>query len=183
MTGIPNRPAARSLPSRSNFAIFRLIGYFRSRGAPDQVPVPGTLTIDAGQNTLEEYAVALWVLLAATCYCAAALASFMSLPLAIAIAVVVAPMAVPIPSYVTGGFVMPLWRRVSGRKDRNNIRQNSFMTMAVFLAASAWFAMRHEWTTSIAIASLSLAVLNAAAAVVMWLLRGRVREMEKRCAA
>jgi hypothetical protein len=182
VTGIPNRPAARSLPSRSSLATFRLIGYTRTAMRRDSPPVPGTLAIDSGQDTFETYTVAVWVLVATICYCAAILDSWLPLPLAFVLAVIATPIVLQIPFYATGLLVMPLWRRIRRQQDRSNVRANSFATMAVLLAASAWFATHHGFARGIAIASLVAAVLNAAAAPVMWLLRDRVRDMERRCA-
>jgi hypothetical protein len=182
-TGTMNPPIPRSLPSRSNFAIFRLIGFIRSGMGRTETAVPATLAVDRGQNTFEMYATALWITIVTACYCTAALASSMPWPLAIVIGVILAPMIVQIPYLAMGFLFMPLWQRISGRHDRNNIRPNSFVTMAPFLAASLWFATRYGWIRTIAIASLVVAIVNAAAAAVMWLLRNRVREMEKQCAA
>jgi hypothetical protein len=180
--GTANRSISPSLPSRSNFAIFRLIGFVRSGMTRTDVAANTTLAIDRGQNTFEMYATALWITIVTACYCAASLAPLMPWPLAIVIGVILAPVIVQIPFFASGYLLMPLWQRISGRDERNNIRPNSFVTMALFLGASAWFATRHGWIRTIAIASLIVAVVNAAAAAVMWLLRNRVREMEKQCA-
>ncbi len=182
MTGIPNRPTARSLPSRSNLALFRLVGYTRTAMSRAEPPVPGMLAIDRGQNTFEMFTVAIWVLVATTGYCAAILHFWIPLPLALVIAAIATPIVLQIPFYSVGLVVMPLWRRIRRRHDRDNVPANSFATMAAFLAASAWFATQHGFAKGMAIASLVAAVLNAAAAVMMWLLRDRVRDMEKRCA-
>lgn len=183
MTGIANRPAARWLPSRSHLAAFRLIGFLLSRHACDDAPRPGILAVNPAQNTVENYLVAIFTAATMTWYLALALERLVVLPAAIIIAALIAPLVVQIPLYFTGGALLPLWRRVTGRSGANNLRFNSLLLMTILFALAAFFAFRSGWTRYLAIVWLAAGCLNAIAAIVMFLLRDRVRELEKRCGA
>jgi hypothetical protein len=63
------------------------------------------------------------------------------------------------------------------------VAANSAGAMTVVLAASLWFVSRPEPIRIVAAAMLALFALNAAAAVLMWLVQARVRELEARCGA
>lgn len=183
MTGIANRPSARWLPSRSDLAIFRLIGFLLSRRACDEAPQPGMLAINPAQNTIEKFSVSAFAMFTVAWYLTLALERLLVAPAAIVIAVLFTPMAVQIPLYLTGGALLPLWRRMTGRGDANNLRFNSIVLMTILFALAALFAFRGGWTRYLALTWLAAGCVNAIAAVAMFFLKDRVRELESRCGA
>lgn len=183
MTIIHDCPEARWLPCRSHFAIFRLASFIRLRTARPSKGLRMALIVDRDQNAFENFSICAILLVLTICYLAALLDRWMPWPAAAAVAIVLTPAALHLPYFFTGLLVMPVWRRITGRTGENNIAASSVATMAVVLALSLWFAVQDEPIAIVAATALALLALNAAAAVVMWALRRRVRELEARCGA
>jgi hypothetical protein len=176
---VRGRGEARWLPSRHNFALFRLAAYLRLRNAP---PEPGDviLVVDRHQSAAETWLVMSWVTLTLACYLAAtlfaewhpALALPVSLPLAIAL--------LEVPALVSALTIAPLWRAVRGN-DANGIGVNGVVVMTLFAAASAWFAThptQPAWIRFVAWQFLALLLLNAIAALIVFSLRDAIARLE-----
>jgi hypothetical protein len=175
------------LPSRHHFALARLIAVIVCRtGNPacpdgrdpvcpdgrDRLSSNVIYAIDRGQSALENYTVSALIYIVASAYLIAALpwpwwlSAIVVLPLT--------PLVVQIPIYVSGSLL----------RGRVHLRFNSIFFMSLLLLASAYFAARPGgWVRWVAWSMLALFALNAIAACVMWLLRGYVAEVERRCAA
>jgi hypothetical protein len=171
MNVVHDRPRAKWLPSRHRFALARLVAFIvlesgGKAGASDVDRI--ILAIDRDQSAIENYAVAIWFVATTTCFIAALLP--LPIPVALLAAFVPALIAVQIPLHFTG----PLFRSRG---------VNAVFTMMCGAAAALYFASQHSWARLPAYAFLGVVALNAAAAVVMWLLRGRVRAAEQRCVA
>ncbi|HEX8168910.1 MAG TPA: hypothetical protein VF824_00040 [Thermoanaerobaculia bacterium] len=168
---IRGRADARWLPSRRNFALFRLYAYLRLRVAPPE-PRDVALFIDRNQTAAEHYSVAVWVLLTMTCYCAADLFESWPLPLAIVSALVVATLLTQVGIVGFGLVAAALTPRTA------RVRVNSFVLMLLFIAAAAWYARHPSWARFVAWQVLALVALNAAAAAIVFLLRGSIARLE-----
>jgi hypothetical protein len=160
------------LPSRHRFALMRLVGFLLSNRRP---PVPRPLSpviyvIDRDQSAIETYGLSIVYFTVTTCYIAALLP-----PRAFLAAIPLAFIAIQLPICVSGALILPKWR--------NNEATNSAMLMALIIAASLYFATRPSWVRFVAFAFLALVAANALAAAVMFALRDKVREQERRCAA
>ncbi|HKR65275.1 MAG TPA: hypothetical protein VJZ00_16200, partial [Thermoanaerobaculia bacterium] len=82
MRMIRGRRDARWLPSRHNFALFRLLAYLRCRTlAPE--PADVMIMIDRHQSTLENYTVSAWIFVTLTCSIAATLFASWPVPVAL----------------------------------------------------------------------------------------------------
>ena len=165
---VHGRADARWLPSRFNFAIFRLIAYARMRGATPE-PRDVSLIVDPNQNNLESHLLAAWTTLTVACYAAGTLFAGWPLPLALLVAVPVAITCLEIPIIVVG---------VALRRRENNIGLNSVVLMSLLIAAALYFARAHSWVRFAAWQFLAGVALNALAAPVVFLLRGHITEME-----
>ena len=166
---VRGRADARWLPSRHNFALFRLGAYLRLRRAqPEHRDV--ILVIDRHQSTTETWAVTCWLAFTLTCYLAATL--FADWPIAIAI-VISLPLSVAtlqVPAILSALTI--------ARFARNRIRVNSIALMVFFTAASAYLALRPTWVRFVAWQFLALLALNAVAAIVAFALRGSIAALE-----
>ncbi len=183
MRMIHDCPEAQWLPSRSHFAIFRLASYIRLLTASPSKGVRMALAVDRDQNALENLSISALIFVVTVAYLTALLAQWVPWPAAVVLATALAPAADHIPFFFTGLLALPLWRRITGRPGENNVAANSAGAMTVVLAASLWFVSRPEPIRIVAAAMLALFALNAAAAVLMWLVQARVRELEARCGA
>ncbi|HVE70716.1 MAG TPA: hypothetical protein VNI54_05050 [Thermoanaerobaculia bacterium] len=164
---VHGRADARWLPSRFNFALFRLIAYVRMRFAtPEHRDV--TLIIDHNQNNLESHLIGAWSALTLTCWIAGALFASWPLPLALIAAVPVAITCLEIP-VILGGLL---------RKWKDNIDLNSIVVMSLLIVAALYFARAHSWIRFVAWQFLGGVALNALAAPIVFLLRGGIAEME-----
>lgn len=169
-----DRPDARWLPSRHRFALARLIGYLllgraRHTGSFGHL----IMLIDRDQSAMEMQFVALWIFATTACYIAAALPP--ALPLAIVLAIPLAAVVLQLP-VVLGGSAL---RALIG--DGNHIRIVSVATMVLLLLASSYVATTRSWARFAAWLFFAMLLLNGAAAVILWLLRGRVQAAEERC--
>ena len=72
MRVVRGRADARWLPSRHNFALFRLAAFLRLRRARPE-PCDGSCVIDRHQSAMETWLVMSWVTLTFACYLAATL--------------------------------------------------------------------------------------------------------------
>lgn len=178
---VRGRGDARWLPTRSNFALFRLYAYLRMRSAQAE-PVDALLVIDRNQNAFEMFGVGIWLLLTTSCYTADMLASWLPLPVAVILAAPVAIfVALQFPVFFTGVLLTPwlvrAWNAVAPTRVHAG-RVNSILYMLFFAGVSAWFATRGSWVRFVAWHAVALMALNAVASAIAFLLRGELARME-----
>jgi hypothetical protein len=159
-------PAAKWLPSRHRFALARLIAFVRLRVEGSRPRLSDVdhlvLVIDRDQSAIEHYAVSTWIFITIVSYIAA------SLPLPIGIAVVaalpLAAVAVQIPFYTGAG-----------------VKVNAVLTIVLLITASSYFGAGHSPVRYVSWFFFAVIVLNAAAWLIMIMLRDSVRNLEQRC--
>jgi hypothetical protein len=168
---VRDRPEARALPSRRHFALTRLVALMFP-GTPRNSEEPRdhiVLSIDADQTASESYLVSAWFTATLACYIAAAL------PLVLPVAMIVAvPLAMISIVLICMFATLPL-------PDGDNTRVSSAALFVVLAIASAYFAVQPSWARFVAWLFFSFVIANAIAATIVWLLGGRVRELEARC--
>jgi hypothetical protein len=176
VNAVADRPEARWLPSRRRFAVARLIAYWKLRAARKSANEADhlVLPIDRDQTAAEMHAIAIWVFVTTTCYVAAMLPMFW--PAAILVAIPIAAIALHFPIVVIG----PIVRMLIG--DGDHIKIISVITMSLLVIASSYIAATSSWARYVAWFFFAALIVNAAAAGVVWLLRGRIRAAEERCA-
>lgn len=172
---VVDRPMARWLPSRHRFALARLVAYVRLRFDQPAATQPEhlILPIDRDQTVAEMYGIAVWVFATTTCYVAASLP--FRLPWSIILAIPLAAIAIHVP-IVAGG---PVVRLLTG--DGNHTGIVSVITMGLLLIASSYAVTTASWARFVAWFFFAILIINGAAAVVLWLLRGAVQAGEERC--
>ena len=157
MIVIRGREEARWLPSRHRFGLFRLFAFVKSRTARPRPHEGLMLVIDRDQSGYEHYAISTWIVLTVTCYLAATLFGGWPLALGFAAALPAAAIAIEVPVWVTG--------LIAG-----NARVNGIVFMLLMIAASAYLATTQTWVRFAAWQFLAVLVINAIAAVVVFLL-------------
>jgi hypothetical protein len=173
---IRDRPEAELLPSRRRFALAKLIAFVRASLARERTP-PAThvsLAIDRDQDAVEMYSVGAWYTLTTAIYVVAL--TPLPLPFAIATSVVLTPWIIQIPFYISGG-VIPAMR------NRDNRTLNSVWMLTLLTIASSFVAVMPTPARFVAWFFFGVIALNAIAFVILWMLRGKVRELETRCGA
>ena len=177
MKFIRNREDARFLPSRYHFAIFRLVAWLKLLATPAR-PRPGlALVVDRDQSAIEQYFAGWAFVLTTWAYITAALSERWNALVAAILAIAIALVVVEIPMFALGGLLSAIapGRRWSG--------VTSIATFAPLLLASLYFAMTSGWPRLLAWSVLAVVGANVFAACVLWLLRERVRNAERRFAA
>jgi hypothetical protein len=165
---IHGRAEARWLPSRFNFALFRLYALVRMKLARPS-PADVSLVIDRNQNPIESATLSAWTTATLACYAATTLFDHWPLPLGLLAGVPVALFCLMIPIVAVG---VPLRRRT------NNIPLHSFNLMLLQIGAAVYFARAQSWVRFAAWQFLGFVALNAIAAGVLFFLRAHVAEME-----
>jgi hypothetical protein len=179
---VRNCPPARALPSRRRFALTRLLaflGFLGSsgssvdrRGTPRNSEDPEehiVLAIDPDQTASESYLASTWFTASLACYIAAMLP--LMLPVALVVALPLAAIAIPL---ICMFATLPM-------PDRDNTRVSSAALFVLLAIASGFFALDRSWVRFVAWLFFAIVIANAIAAAIVWLLRGRVRELEARC--
>ena len=165
---VRGRADARWLPSRFNFALFRLYAFLRMKTAKAE-PADVSLVLDRNQNPLESAVLSTWTTATLACYAAGTLFEAWPLPLALLAGVPVAITCLEIPIVLVGLLL---------RHRENNIPLNSFVLMSLLVAAAVYFVRAQSWIRFAAWQFLGAVALNAIAAVIIFLLRGEIAEME-----
>lgn len=168
MNIVRGRADARWLPSRYNFALFRLYGLTRMlTGKPE--PADVALVVDRNQSAGENFAVGAWTTLTLAAYCASVFSKTWGLALAITTAIPMALALMHLPMLLFGIVFM---------RRGNNLRLNSVVTMTLLAAAAVHFAREASWVHFAAWQFLFVLALNGVAAVVLLLMRAAVVRVE-----
>ena len=166
---VRGRANARWLPSRHNFALFRLAAYWKLRRSLATLRDDNSviLVIDRYQSAFENHSVAAWYFATLTCFIAATLFASLPIPLALAVAIPVAMVVTELPFHTVG----LMFRRAG-------IRAQSFVQMSFLIGAATWLATTSSWVRFVAWQFLGIVVLNALAAVIVFLLRHSIARLE-----
>jgi hypothetical protein len=166
----------RRFPSRHNHGLFRLGSYLRLRGARPE-PHNGILVIDRHQSNTETWAVAIWMMLTMSCYLAVALFPAWPILLALLVGAAVAVFAVHV-AIVLGGVLISPAGNALARLGLLPFRVINMFMLLPMVAASASFATRATWIRFVAWQFLGVMALNALAAVIVFLLRDSIAQLE-----
>lgn len=166
---VRGRADARWLPSRHNFALFRLAAYLKLRTAkPEHRDV--IIVIDRHQSALESYSVAAWIFFSVAAFIAGTLFRTLPLPVALAAAIPIAVVLIELPICV-GGALLGAWKG-------NHLQVQSSAFLFLLIAMAAWLATKTSWVRIVAWQFLGLVALNAIAAAIVFLLRGSIARLE-----
>lgn len=173
MRVVRERMEARWLPSRSHFAMFKLLAFIRFRVAPREVRPGVILVIDPYQNSAESYALSVAAPLALACYAGAFVAPHLG-ALGALFAGVAALLALIFVALVASTAV-----RMIGIRPMNLQRFNGGTVLTLVALSSAYFALSDLWVRWVGRAFLAALGLNLIAAVVLWLIRNYLAALER----
>jgi hypothetical protein len=168
---VRGRAEARWLPSRHNFALFRLAAFVRLRKAKPE-PRDAILFIDRHQSGSETWIVGVWLVATIACYVAVTLFGSWPLPLALLTAFALVWTTIQVPMLIIAGVTTLVMRM------ENHLTVNSFLNMLLYTCAAAYFATWTTWVRFAAWQFLAMLVLNAMAAVLVFLLRDPIARLE-----
>ncbi|MGZ4778567.1 MAG: hypothetical protein ACXV5L_05180 [Thermoanaerobaculia bacterium] len=174
------------VPSRSRYAIFRLIAYVRllkKAGEPCVRDEMRVLALDRDQSTAEHYTIALLVWLTVAAFFAAMLSARVILPVAIIIAIPLAALFLNAAVVATGVAMTALLGALGMPRDASRIVPNSWIFLTGLSLSSSYFAMATTWVRYPAWLFLLTLAVNGAASIALFFLRARVRAAEARCVA
>lgn len=173
---VRGRADARWLPSRHNFAIFRLAAWLRLRRArPQSADV--ILFVDRHQSTTEAVVVGCWYTATAACFLMPLLAGRMPDFVAILLAPLTAVAGLQIGIVLCALVFAPLWSAVV-RRSVDRTRVNSFVLMSVLALAASYYAGQPSWVRVVAWQVGAVVLLNALASVIVFSLRHPIARLE-----
>jgi hypothetical protein len=172
---IREQAAARWLPSRHRFAIFRLGAYALYRASSKRKQPGLALGIDRDQSAAESYTVAVWVMGFSTCFLFALLDRVLVTTAAAILAPVAAAAALQV-FVVAPGFVKSL-------RERDNTGLNSFITMLAMTVTAIYLAQDDRWVRVVAWSFLCCLAANALAWIITRLMAGRFAAAENEVVA
>lgn len=174
------------IPSRHRHALFRLVAFVRlTQTPPEQCVLDETkvLAIDRDQSTAETYVVTALTWFTVTCFAAHWMSAIMHILAAAVLAIPVAAFAITFAIPITGIFITPLLHVIGLPRGPHNINVTSTILLLVLAIAASWFALFETWVRLPAWIFLGCIAANGLAAIVLFILRKRVREAEARCVA
>ena len=174
------------IPSRHHYALFRLVAYVRllqTRNERCVLDETRVLAIDRDQSTAETYAVAALVWVTAASFLCELLSRRLAFAAAVAIAVPLATLAVSAAVVSLGALFALLQHAIGLPRGPHNINLNSTIMLLPVVLAASYFALAPNWIRIPAWIFLGCIAANGIAAIVLFILRKRVREAEARCVA
>lgn len=172
MNAIRNRPAARWLPVRFRYALFRLYALHRiSKRQHWSETAPVVIVLEPDQ-TFEHFVVAGWLL--ATCVAELAAAIPVHPAIAIAVATVLAPPLMHLPYFLIGGALL---------REGNHLRLHSGVTFLLLSIASAATCVGRGWARPAGWLFFIVLAINAVAAILCLVLRKRFEAIERELVA
>jgi len=184
------------VPSRHRYALFRLIAYLRlasgadgphgDRGWRPDVDLGANaivLAIDRDQSSVEAYTVCVLVWMTVSAFFAAVLSSTLVLPAAIALAIPIAALTLTLSMVMTGLVVTPVLHAVGLPRGADNIAPATMVMLIAVTLAASYFATLSTWVRIPAWLFLGAVAINGVAAIVLFVVRQRVRAAEARCVA
>lgn len=180
MNVIRDRADARWLPTRFDFALFRLFAWFRLKTTHPEEKKGLVLSIERHQSAVENYLIGIcvWVVIAA--FLASIFAATLPLGAACLIALPAAGVLVSVEIVIMGTMIMPLIRKMTGVSGEAGIAANSVVTSAIALAAATLLAVGESPLRFIGYAYLIMIAANAIASVIVFLMQQQFIEMERR---
>ncbi|MDQ3280355.1 MAG: hypothetical protein M3Q69_02980 [Acidobacteriota bacterium] len=171
---VRGRGDARFMPSRYNFALFRLAAFFRLRNARREEREI-VLVIDRHQSNGETFLVSSWLMLTLACFFDAVL--FDSRPLALPLAFVIGVLGMQTVT-VTSGWLSPrLWNAVT-RRGTPAMKVNSIVSMSMWFVLAALCARCATWVRFAAWQFFAFVALDVIAAAIVFLLRDPIARLE-----
>ena len=180
MNVVRDRADARWLPSRFDFALFRLFAWFRLKTTPPQEQKGLVLSIERHQSAIENYLVAICVWFVIAAFLASIFAATLPLGAACLIALPATGVLVSVEIVVMGTVIVPLIRKLTGISGQAGIAVNSVITSAIALTVAAFLAVSSSPLRFIGDVYLILVAANALASIVVFFMQQQFDDLERR---
>jgi hypothetical protein len=177
---VRDRADARWLPSRFDFALFRLFAYFRLKTIQPVVKRGLVLSIERHQSAVENYLITICVCVVITAFLASIIAATLPLGAACLIALPATGVLVSVEIVMMGVAIAPLVRKVTGMSGAASIALNSVVMSAIAMTAAVLLSVSSSPLRHIGTAYLILIAANAVASVVVFLMQRRIADLERR---
>lgn len=180
MRSVRDRAEARWLPSRFDFALFRLFAYIRlKRSRPE--PKPGlVLAIQRHQGAIEAYLICILVFVVLASFVASLLATMMPFGAACALALPVAAVYINAQIVFTGAIIAPIVRKII-RTDREiGIVVNATLWTIVIVGAACLLAVSESPLRHVGTFFLAAIAANAIASLIVFSMQRSFVELERR---
>lgn len=179
MNAVRDRADARWLPSRFDFALFRLIAYVRLKTMKPE-PEPGlVLAIDRHQSAIENYLITICVWAVIAAFLASLIATTLPLSAAFLIALPATGVLVSVEIVVMAVAITPLVRRLFRLSDAAGVAVNSIVIGAMATASAAMLASGSSPLRPVGTAFLYLLAANVVSSVVVFLMQRKFVDLER----
>jgi O-antigen/teichoic acid export membrane protein len=177
---VRNRADGRWLPSRFDFALFRLFAYFRLKTIEPEETPGLVLSIERHQSAIENYMISFCVAVVLAAFLASILDVTLPLVAACLLALPATAVLVALQIVMMGSVITPLVRKVTGMSGAACIAMNSILTSAIAIAAAILLAVSSSPLRHIGTAYLLLLAANAVASVLVFLMRRPIADLERK---
>lgn len=178
MNAVRDRADARWLPSRFDFALFRLFAYFRLRTMKPEPQAGLVLAIDRHQSTIENCLISIWVWVVISAFLASIISPTLPLGAACVIALPAAGALVSV-EIVVVGMAIPVVRKVLRLSDQSDVGVNSVLVGAMAVASAVLLTMGSSPLRYIGAAYLVLLATNVVASIAVFLMKSRFAALER----
>ncbi len=180
MNVVRDRADGRWLPSRFDFALFRLFAYFRLKTIRPEHTPGLALSIHPHPSPIANYLISFCVLVVIAAFLASIIATTLPLGAACLLALPATVALVTVQIVVMGSVITPLVRKVTGMGSAACIAMNSVLMSAIAVAAAALLAVGVSPLRHVGTAYLLLLAANAVASVVVFLMQRPIADLERR---
>ncbi len=180
MTVIRDRADARWLPSRFDFALFRLFAYVRLKTIGPEPRQGIVLSVERHQSAIENFMIPICVLVVIAAFMASIIASMLPIEVACLIALPAAGVLIPMQMVLTGLVITPLVRKLTGLGGHCRVAINAAVLSAIAITAATLLAVGASPLRHIGTAYLILLAANAIASVLVFMMQRPIADLERR---
>lgn len=177
MTVVRDRAEARWLPSRFDFAFFRLIAFLRLKASKPEPRDGIVLAIERHQNAAENYLGSICVFVVLTAFVASLIDVALPFGTAVALAIPITAVYLNVQIVFTGLTIAPVLRKLTPL--RNAIAVNSAVLMIIVIAAATLLAVSSSPLRHVGSGYLVLVAANAIASLIVFVLQRQIADAER----
>lgn len=179
MRAVRDRAEARWIPSRFDFALFRLFAYARLKASQPQPKAGLVLAIERHQSAVENYLISLCVWVVISAFLASIIAGIVPLSAAWLIALPATGVLVSVEIVVMGMAVDPLVRKLLRLSDQAGVDVNSAVTGFFAIACAVLLMTSSSPLRHIGTAYLALLAANVVASAVVFVMHRKIADLER----
>ena len=175
---VRERTEARWLPSRFRYATFKLYAYAHLRAArPNKVPGV-VLVINRDQNPIETSLLSAGICIMTYCFLFSVFSAVMNDVPAATVALIATPVVIEVVVLGIGVLALLLTPKAPGGVVFRTSDLNSFVILVLLTIAASYLALDPAWVRHVGRVFLLGLVINALAAPIAWMLRGRFAQLD-----